>query len=87
MYPKMNTNLCIGFLYLRIKKRGEYSPKQLHYDTLQETVTPKKRGKDIHMTGETWKDKLIELVNTYDTSEETLEICFWLIVQRIKRGK
>ena len=32
-----------------------------------------KRRKDIHMTGETWKDKLIELVNTYDTSEETLQ--------------
>lgn len=39
------------------------------------------------MKGKTWKEKLIELLNTYDTSDETLELCFWLIVQRIKRGK
>lgn len=39
------------------------------------------------MKGKTWKEKLIELINTYDTSEETLEIVFWLIVERIKRGK
>lgn len=46
----------------------------------------KKEG-TVKMKGKTWKEKLIELINTYDISEETLEICFWLIVQRIKRGK
>lgn len=39
------------------------------------------------MQGKSWKEKIIELINIYDISEETLEIAFWLIVERIKRGK
>ena len=36
------------------------------------------------MTGNTWKEKLVELINTY---EETAEFYFWFIVEGIKRGK
>ena len=39
------------------------------------------------MKGNTWKEKLVELINTYDISEETTEFYFWFIVEGIKRGK
>ena len=46
-----------------------------------------KYRKDYTMKGNTWKEKLVELINTYDISEETAEFYFWFIVEGIKRGK
>lgn len=38
------------------------------------------------MKGKTWKEKLIELLNEYDIPEEYVRICFWMIVDMIKKG-
>ncbi len=53
---------------------------------LSKSILAKEKN-NYAMTGETWKGKLIELINTYDISEETLEFYFWFVVEGIKRGK